>query len=150
MIEYMIEVDYERVITIHLSVALFDTQFTVNDINEHDLFDDGNIETTEINHVEINFGRKFILFKEELKKIKGIDSIDINRFEIVIFKGKLFNWIDIIHDIMHLLLCFYDAEDGKAKLIEFEIKKEAKKQIIKAKRESFKNNFPKVYDINCT
>ena len=149
MIEYMIEVDYERMVTLHINIPLFNTQMTVNDVGEHDLFDGpGIIGTTEVYHVEMGFGNRFMLFKEELKKIKGVDSIDVNRFEICIFKGKIFSWKDIIDDVMYLLLCFYDVSDGKAELIEFEIKKEAKKQIKCAKRDEFKKAFPKTYDIN--
>lgn len=68
----------------------------------------------------------------------------MNRFEIAIFKGKLFKWKEIMNDLMYLLLCFYDDDDGKAILIEFEIKKEAKKQIKNA-GQSFINEFSKEY-----
>jgi hypothetical protein len=146
MIQYMIEVSYERCIIIHLSIPLFDMQITINEILDKELFDesDANVALKDINNIfELNFERKFLFFKDELKKIKGIDSIDINRFEIALFKGRLFKWKEIVNDIMHLLLCFYDNGDGRAELIEFEIKKEAKKQIKRAKRKLFEEEFPK-------
>lgn len=157
MLGYLIEIDCDRCIILHLNTPLFGSVLTINDTDENYLFTDTDTKRqTDVAEIpisfnnclfEMNFSNKFILFKDELKKIKGIDSIDINRFDILILKGKLFNWKNIINDIMHLLLCFY-TRDGKAELIGFEIGKEAKKQISKIKRDLFKRQFPKSYNIN--
>lgn len=147
MIKYMIEVDYERCITLHLNIALYSTQISINDAEEQYVFG-GNIyvDTTEFYDMELNFSNKFVLFKDELKKVIGIDSIDFNKFEIAIFKGKLFDWENIINDVLYLLLCFYDANDGKAEMIRFEIGKKAREQI-KSKINLFKKQFPEKYKL---
>lgn len=147
MIKYIIEVDYERSITLHLDIPLYNTQIFINDTAEqYMLGDDTCVDTIGFHNMELWFSNKFVLFKDELKKVKGIDSIDFSRFEIAIFKGKLFDWENIINDILYLLLCFYDADDGKAEMIEFKICGEAKKQI-KSKIDLFKKQFPKKYKL---
>jgi hypothetical protein len=158
MINYMIEVNNLDSISLHLDTPIFWTQVFINAVNEKllseddcDCEDDSDVDTIDqlyINDIESILGSKFMSFKSMVTNIKGIDTASFNRFEISLLKGKLFKWEDIINDVIYFLLCFYDINDGKAELIELEIKKDAKKGIIKSERKNFIKKFPKTHSTN--